>query len=179
MSNLRADVIMQKTPIRGVPARTGCWMRNRCATSRSGPSVVTSRTPGSRPSLGSCPKSIARAAQAPRRASSSPSISRHAARSNTWQLPRRDVKVVEFGKLGPPDQLLRVLDRQLRSGAYMVLPPEPDLVPIIKLILSPNGYESWDIDRGGAKAFTIYHARRDGDVASRLTTGTGNPPARC
>lgn len=71
-------------------------------------------------------------------------------------LPRRDLKVVEFHSLGKPDQVAAVMDRQLRDGAFVILPPGHALEPAIKWLLSPYPYEAKEIRRGSKTAFVIY-----------------------
>lgn len=71
-------------------------------------------------------------------------------------LPRRDLKVVEFHALGRPDQLPVVMDRQLRAGAFVILPPGHALEPAIKWLLSPYPYEAKEIRRGARTVFVIY-----------------------
>jgi 4-amino-4-deoxy-L-arabinose transferase-like glycosyltransferase len=71
-------------------------------------------------------------------------------------LPRRDLKIVEFHALGNPDQVASVMDRQIRQGAYVIMPPGHALEPAVKWLLSPYRYEAKEIKRGGNPAFMLY-----------------------
>lgn len=71
-------------------------------------------------------------------------------------LPRRDLKVVEFHSLGKPDQIPVIMDRQLREGAFVILPPGHALEPAIKWLLSPYPYEAKEIRRGAKIAYVVY-----------------------
>ena len=71
-------------------------------------------------------------------------------------LSHRECKVVEFHALAKPDEIVAVMDRQLRQGAFVILPPGHPLEATIKWLLSPYPYETKEIRRGQKVAFVVY-----------------------